>query len=332
MPKPSTAVLMATYNGERFLAEQLDSIRNQEVNCQIFVRDDGSSDRTIQILDGYASTDVCLHRIRDTAARLGPVANFERLLEFAYRKGVTEILLSDQDDVWNPGKVQRLTDSMRRLRRTHGDIPLLVYSDMEVVDDRLRVLNPSFMHYQGIRHERDDPLSVLLVQNFVSGCTVMMNRRLLEAALPVPGVVLMHDWWLALCAAALGRIDYVDQPLVRYRQHDSNQVGAVNVRESLFSGVTHWWLQWRSGLRNLLRSFDQARELADRIEYLDPGNRHLELVRAFAALPCTSPFRRLVEVRKWGIHAQSGFRNVLMLSRMICVNGCPNGQKHRVSG
>ena len=110
---------------------------------------------------------------------------------------------------------------------------LLYYSDLEVVDQNLRQIHPSFMRYEELEHEAHNPLQVLSTQNFVTGCTVLVNRTLLEFATPIPDEIILHDWWLALCAAACGRIRFIDEPLVRYRQHSRNQIGVVALERLL---------------------------------------------------------------------------------------------------
>jgi hypothetical protein len=104
--------------------------------------------------------------------------------------------------------------------------PILVHLDLDVISEQLERIHPSFMGYQGLTHESRDPLRVLLTQNFVTGCATAINRPLLELATPLPVDVIMHDWWLALCAAACGRIEYLPHALFQYRQHDANQIEA----------------------------------------------------------------------------------------------------------
>jgi len=115
---------------------------------------------------------------------------------------------------------------MSELEARHGySEPLLVHSDLQVVDAGLKPISSSFMQYQRIAHE-DDGLRTLLLSNFVTGCTCLLNRQLAELALPIPREAIVHDWWLALCAASAGHIGYIAEPLVKYRQHGANVIGA----------------------------------------------------------------------------------------------------------
>ncbi len=218
-------IVLATYNGAAYLPAQLDSLLRQDHDgWRLLVRDDGSRDATVEILADYAQR--CPGRIvllPDDGRRLGGCGNFAELLE---QTSADYVMLCDQDDVWLPEKISLTLAEMQRLEAAHGrETPLLVHSDCAVVDATLKPVADSLW-----RNQKSDPrraaLNHLLVQNVVTGCTAMVNRPLLDKALPIPGAALMHDWWLALVAAAFGTISVLSQPTLLYRQHGSNQVGA----------------------------------------------------------------------------------------------------------
>jgi len=117
---------------------------------------------------------------------------------------------------------------------------MLVNTDLQVVDEQLRVLDDSFWHYQRIHPERLKRLSRVLVQNFATGCTIMINRALADLALPIPAEAMMHDWWLALVATRFGRAEPLPMPTVLYRQHGRNDIGAR--RWSFIGGVKNFLL------------------------------------------------------------------------------------------
>ena len=203
---PDIFIALATYNGARYLPQQIDSIRAQTLDhWTLLLRDDGSTDGTADILLAQATADPRTTILPDSGQRLGCVPNFSRLASAAFERGAPYLMLADQDDIWFPTKIERtlacMTGLEQRLGKAH---PILVHSDLEVADRRGRRVAPSFMRFQAIRHETDEPLRMLLVQNFVTGCTVMANRALLSLALPIPPEALMHDWWFGLCAAACG--------------------------------------------------------------------------------------------------------------------------------
>jgi rhamnosyltransferase len=261
-------VVLSSYNGARFIAEQIESIRQQTRRSWVLlVRDDGSRDDTVRIVETHSAADPRIVLLRDGRGNLGAAASFSALLEHAAGAGAEYVALCDQDDVWRPDKLERELQLMEEHERMVGrDVPLLVHSDLTVVDQDLRIVHPSFVSYQKLGRESVRPLRRLLVQNFVTGCTTVLNRALLRAAVPLPPVV-MHDWWLALCAGALGQLLYLAEPTVLYRQHARNTLGAPGWRrlisESLRRPVELWW---RRGNANLADAVDQACELAVRIE------------------------------------------------------------------
>lgn len=314
------AVAMATFDGERHVDAQIASIREQtESRWRLLIRDDGSCDATLERLR-RAAADPRIEIVEDGRGNLGPSGNFSALAERAIAAGCRYVAFSDQDDVWRPNKLAAQMEQMAALERRRPGAPALVHSDLAVVDGRLNPVAPRFTRYQGVRHEAADPLRVLLVQNFVTGCTMLANRKLLEAALPVPRSALMHDWWLALCAAVFGEIGYVDAPLVAYRQHGSNQIGAKPLAAMLNPWRTDWLAKWRQGRENLAASMRQAADLALRIHALKhayPDSvRFLSLVEGFADLHGSSPRRRLAWLRAAGVRCQTPPRHLLLLSRL----------------
>ena len=207
----SIYIVLATFDGASYLVEQIESIRAQTLTSwTLLARDDGSSDATVAILDDCAARDPRIEVLRDADGTLGAIGNFSRLAETALARGAGVVLFADQDDVWFPDKVARTLAEMRAAETALGtDHPILVHTDLQVVDGAGRLLHRSFLQLQRIRDERSRPLTTLLVQNYVTGCTMAANRALLRLALPVPADALMHDWWLALCAARCGSIVFL---------------------------------------------------------------------------------------------------------------------------
>ena len=219
-------ILLATYNGGRFLREQLDSLLESVPDgANVLVQDDGSTDDTAAIVSGYAQTHP-----QTVSLVSGPVheksakGNFMSLL---YLSSAEYVFFCDQDDVWARGKMQKSLDRMREGEAQYGKgCPLLVHTDLSVVDASLGPIAPSFWRYQNL--DASPSLSRLLVQNSITGCTVLINRPLKELLQrATAGDMLMHDWWAALIAASMGHILPVDEPLIRYRQHGGNQLGAT---------------------------------------------------------------------------------------------------------
>lgn len=317
----SVAILMATFNGVLYLKNQIRSIIDQDYsNWRLYVRDDESSDDTVKLINEFVINDDRITLISDDHGNLGPTHNFELLLKHVLNSGERYVCFADQDDVWDSEKISTLLVEMMAVEKSSRNLPVLVHSDLCVTDQSLRVLHSSFMQYQHVHHENKCPLSVLLAQNFVTGCTVMMNRRLLEVALPIPREALMHDWWLALCAAAFGHIGYIDKALMKYRQHGSNEVGAKSIKNYLNPFKTNWMDHWFKGRGNFVRSVHQVRIVVERIKEYDPENSNLELIESYATLLALPRWQRIKMLKKNGIHCQSWLRHCLMLSRLLSIS------------
>ncbi len=296
-------VLLATYNGERFLREQVDSILSQSYgSLRITARDDGSSDGTVGILEGYERRYPERFRVlRDGVRAGGAKWNFVRLME---QSTAPFVCLADQDDVWKRDKVRDSMAAMLGLRERHGDeVPLLVFSDLEVVDAELRSLYPSFWRLGRIAPGNIHRLERLLTQNVLTGCTAMLNRRLAQLAVRMTDEVFMHDGWIAVIASAMGAAAYLDEPTVLYRQHESNVVGAKKVARAKL--IPRWRFhdlrreQWE-------RSERQGAALL-RVMRGELPERAVRLLEAYTACE-TSPYRLR---RVWNLVRHGFFVNAV---------------------
>jgi glycosyltransferase involved in cell wall biosynthesis len=290
-PTPEVYILLATYNGEAFVEEQVASIQNQNyTNWRILARDDGSVDRTREILLRLAKCDARIQMIEDDPQRnLGPRGSFGLLMQRALASGARYACFCDQDDVWHPEKITRELSVATELERRSGKKhPVLVYTDLEVVDRDLQLISRSFYEFQGIRRGRDEPpFSTLLVQNHVVGCTAMMNRALLGIASPIPDTAYMHDWWTALCAGACGSLVFIRQATVRYRQHQANQVGVGGIKR--LKQISALGTVFHKMNRIFLYSIAQANPLALRLAEMARGS----------SLDCAKASQVLADVETW---------------------------------
>ena len=226
-PQSRIDILLATYNGGRFVQRQIQSVLAQmDDRCRLLIRDDGSTDATLPLVRQF----VAQHPDRivlfdDGSSHLGVCGSFGRLLEHS---DADYLVLCDQDDVWLPGRISRPLERIQRVERELGaSTPVLAHTDLVVVDENLRPIAPSFWSYCNIDPHHGSVLNRLLVQNVVTGCATVVNRALARLACPMPHSAPMHDWWLALVASAFGRIEAVAEPTVLYRQHSANRLGAT---------------------------------------------------------------------------------------------------------
>lgn len=250
-------ILLAAYNGAEYLSEQLDSILRQDTDAwHLTISDDGSSDTTVQIIDAY------VNQYPQKIARVSSGTRFGSARDhFFWLMGQCDaeyMLFCDQDDVWHPDKVRLFAQALEEGERQYGSgMPLLVFSDLSVVDQNLKCIHPSLSQMQ-----RQDPHAQdyrnLLFQNTVTGCAVGINRSLADLAGQCrnPGQTVMHDWWLALVAARFGKMVYLDESTVDYRQHGGNSVGAKDVKS--LSYILHKLFHLRDFQKNVLEKKRQA--------------------------------------------------------------------------
>lgn len=227
----TVAIVMATYNGEKYLREQIDSILSQTFqDWTLYIRDDGSNDETVDILKKYHESYPQKIVIIDDPNIVGGGSkeNFAASLRWVSQHNPHKYyMFSDQDDYWKEDKIQETLIKMREIEQ-HSDGPILVHTDLAVVDENLQIMGNSFMKYRALNPEVKD-LRHLLVQNNITGCTMCWNEQLNELLHLENPDVAMHDWWIALTAASFGTIGYVNKPTILYRQHGDNVVGATRV-------------------------------------------------------------------------------------------------------
>ncbi len=233
-PTPSISVALASYNGIRYIDEQIESILAQTLPVsEIVICDDGSNDGTRERLKEWAQRESQIV-LQFNEERLGFRNNFFLAITLC-RSPL--IALADQDDIWLPDKLERLLPYLQTAD--------LACSDLTAIDARGEVIAHSVAEYENRRIEKNPPFTTLLYTNVVTGCTALFKKELLTD-LPYDGER-YHDWWLALLASRRGGIAYLDAPTVLYRQHGENDTG---IRRSLL-------------FRDSLRSFSN-RILRDR--------------------------------------------------------------------
>jgi glycosyltransferase involved in cell wall biosynthesis len=233
------SILLSTYNSETFLKEQIDSILSQTVKDWIlYIRDDGSSDSTIFLIENYCEQHDNIILLKDELNNLGAKNSFIKLLsdvEAPY------YMFCDHDDVWLTSKVEKTLNKMKEIESQYPQKPLLVFTDLKVVDADLNVISNSLWRYQHTNPMHAKDIYALSISNPVTGCTIMINQKAKEVSLPMSQKSLMHDLWIALNVTHYGYVDFIDEPTILYRQHNENIIGAQKTNIIYyFSRSTHF--------------------------------------------------------------------------------------------
>ena len=223
------AILMATYNGSSCLKEQLDSLYNQTVSdWTLYIRDDCSTDNTIEIIAEYITIYSNIIIIKDGDKNIGAKNNFMRLLECVDSK---YYMFSDQDDVWLPNKIEISLVQMHKLEKNNIDQPILVHTDVSLVDSKLCLLAKSFWQESNINPNAMKGYNYLAICSYATGCTTLFNLKAKEVSFPVKEKAFMHDWWVSTQVAKKGIIFSIYDQTVLYRQHENNVFGVLYGKE-----------------------------------------------------------------------------------------------------
>lgn len=220
------AILLATYNSARYLAELLDSLENQTYrDFTLYIRDDGSTDSTMQIVAQYQTLHNNIEVMRDPTTARRAMGSF---LWMAEHVEADYYMFCDHDDVWLPGKVELSLSKIRDIE--HPNRPALVCTDLVVVDSNLNPIAQSLWGYMKLRPELLTDIKYAVSCNLFTGCTMIINRAARDISLPASPQAVMHDSWIGLrVLAAKGDIGWISEPQILYRQHSDNLFGAHGV-------------------------------------------------------------------------------------------------------
>ncbi|HFI0238455.1 TPA: glycosyltransferase family 2 protein [Streptococcus suis] len=298
-------ILMSTYNGQQFLAEQIRSIQEQTFSdWTLLIRDDGSSDQTKDLLHDFARQDSRIRLIDvEEQKNLGVIKSFHRLLRY---EKADYYFFSDQDDVWLPDKLEV---SLQEAQSYPADQPLMVYMDLTVVNQDLQVMTESMIRSQS--HHANTKLVEELTENTVTGGVAMINHSLAELWTGTEDI-LMHDWYLALLASALGKLVFIDKPGELYRQHADNVLGARTLSKRFKKWIrphilfkVYWEL--------IKNSQKQASFLLDKP--LSPADR--ELVQAFVTIMDKPMLERYQTLKKYGLRKNKAFHTFVFTTLIV---------------
>jgi len=313
-----TFIILAVFNGAEFLAEQFDSLIAQtETHWKLLIRDDCSTDDSPEIIRRYVSKDsrICvLNPAKHNSS--SALANFSVLFDAAYDQGAEYIFCCDQDDVWVPEKLDLMLSTLKTLE---GDskVPSLVHHDLTVVNQSMEPIADSFVDMMQLQPSDEQNPQRLISRNEVTGCAMACNRALLEIALPISHLAVMHDWWLALSAAYFGRLEFVPRPLVKYRQHGRNAIGAKSFWHGL-NPFTNWVAGWRRGDQEFIGTVKQARAFREAMaERLEHGSTAYSTLVLYGDMLAATRWQRLTALRKFGLWRDHWLLNFVLIMRML---------------
>ena len=286
---PSVAVLMSTYNGERYLREQMDSVLSQQgVDVKIIVRDDGSNDNTLNILKSYSETHRNLTILQER--NCGAEMSFHRLCQYANENVDADYYaFCDQDDVW---QLEKLSKAIDKLSLLENNVPNLYFSNLMMVDSDLHEIHNLFS---------DDEVKIskqmALIQIFTYGCACVFNRPAIEAYCKANfSRELAHDNWIYVLSMFLGNVIYDNQSYVLYRQHGTNLSGqkatGVKLAYNRIKRATkgHWGHDFELYSSMLLRSFSNRLQQED-VRYISRiANYRKSFLNKFSLL-CSPSYR-----------------------------------------
>lgn len=269
-PRMKTDVILATYNGEKYITRLIDSLLTQSYSqFSILIRDDGSTDGTIEIIGDYEQIHKGkIKRIQDDMGNLGSSRCFMELLKHTE---ADYIMLCDQDDVWLPNKIEITLEKMEGLEKIYSkETPILVFTDLRVVGKDSNIVSESFWKYRKLNPETAKNWKALLASNVITGCTIMINRKAKELVLPFKLSKMIHDQWLGVNISRYGIIDYINTQTILYKQHGENVIGAHNYNVNYF-------------IKNILN----CKKMVERVQ------KYREFSKYFNVMFCTIMFLKL---------------------------------------
>lgn len=294
-------ILMATCNGEKFIKEQLDSIISQSYSdWRLIISDDCSKDNTVNIIKIYQEqySDKILLFENDVPSGSAQ-NNFFNAIKYATS---SYVMFSDQDDVWLPDKIQNTLKKMIEVEREIGEnTPVLIHTDLKVVDRNLNRINDSLFEMMNMDNKRC-AFNNLLVQNIVTGCTLMTNRALLNYLTKIPRNAVMHDMWIALIASAFGKIGFVDQSTMLYRQHGSNSVGAKNTKSLNY--ILYKIFHAKEIHNSLVKQYKQADEFREIYGGI-LSERQLSMLQSYGSFEKKNFLEKYKELKKFNLFKNS---------------------------
>jgi glycosyltransferase involved in cell wall biosynthesis len=298
------AIIMATYNGQKYLREQINSIlENTCRSYELHICDDGSKDQTVAIAKEYEQQFPGTVFVHQNEKNRGVIRNF---LCAAQELEADYYMFCDQDDVWLSDKIQKTLDFMQKTegKAANGkETPVVVFGDAKVVDQDLKEICPSFHRHSNLDTSKLD-LIHLVMENKLIGCTIMFNRALQQKLTVFPEKIRMHDWWVGLIGAALGEVAYLKEPLLLYRQHGTNTLGSMTELEYIRKNIHDLGAQRQALYANC---YQAGTLLSVYSEEMTPEQR--KLMQIFSEVPDKNWITRRYRVFRYGFTKTGFVRN-----------------------
>ena len=279
MENPKLCILLASYNGEKYISEQLDSIINQTYkNWELIIRDDGSKDETVTILNKYEKKVERIKILRDVSGNLGFLKYFEELL---YTAKEEFDLFSDQDDFWLKNKLEKLVDKIRDLDEQLLSKPLLVHCNSLVCDEKLEIIKEKFIDSKIAKKTNSN---IYFFEYIVQGSTSMVNKKMIKESLPFLKNVTLHDRYFHLLSQFLGTRVFIDESLVKYRQHERNEIGANRSIIKNIMSKKYFYVEDRKLIEEIKETYNiclRKKDLNDIEKYLEVTDRNKNRLERF---------------------------------------------------
>ncbi|PQL92484.1 glycosyltransferase family 2 protein [Apibacter adventoris] len=283
----SISLVLATYNGEKYILEQLDSIMNQELlPNEIIIIDDCSTDRTYSILESYNFKEIKVQIIKNEK-NVGPITNFKRGINLATSDFIA---LCDQDDIWLPNKLKLSLNAILKL--DFNNIPCAIFTDLRLIDEHNKLIANSLHSKWNIDPSKFD-FFLILTSNVVTGCTLLFNKLMQSEIQSMPEDILMHDYWIALIGYSIGQIKYVKQETVLYRSHNDS---VTSKKQSSFIMKMRDFREVNQKQYEQLRKFMKQYKFCLRIEDREIVTKYLKMRKKNYIEQ-----RIIIKFWKWGI-------------------------------
>ncbi|WP_455714267.1 glycosyltransferase family 2 protein [Anaerosporobacter sp.] len=300
-------IIMAAYDGEKYIKQQIESImKNTYEDKHLVIYDDTKGEQTstamTDILDSMREKYGDKITYRKNTENKGCTRNFLEGLQDSFAE---YIMFSDQDDYWNKDKIELTLGKMKELENIYGkDTPLVVFTDATVVDSSLNLIHLSFHQSNHLRTNKLD-LAHLLMENKLIGCTMMMNQALKDKIIAIPKNARVHDWWIALVASAFGKIGYLENATILYRQHEDNVIG----HQEYGSYIKRRLANLKSQREVIYDNMRQAEEFLEMYHTYLTKQQNM-LIRRFATLKDRNWFYRRYAILRYGYKKSGLPRNI----------------------